>query len=73
MFKELFKRLTPGFKPSPTDIENERRIKQIYDKFITSKNPEIKRVLWRKYAEAHARRSPAMVAHLEKQRGLYRE
>lgn len=66
----IFKRNT--FQPSPEDLENERMIADIFDLIRRTKSRLIQRRLWCIYRHYHKKRSPGMVAHMEKKMGIYR-
>ena len=72
-WRAIVSTLTPGFRLSQQDKINEARMQEIYDKFIKTKDPETKTLLWKKYSVLHSQRSPALVAYIEKKKGLYRE
>jgi hypothetical protein len=72
-------RAIPTFQPSADDLALEREMEKLLVKLrATSGNGRSMRIklrrrkIWSQYVRMHNARRPEMVAHLERQRGLYR-
>lgn len=61
-----------GYRPSPEEHARELRMAAILERLQDSNNINERRRLWDEYVELHGQRTPAMVAALERAKGLCR-
>lgn len=62
----------PDWTPSARDRWIEFQLTNLINRFQHEKAREKRLQLWAQIADLHRKRSPRMVAHLEKNKGLFR-